>query len=192
MNLWNCSKINQTRHDSVHWKALAASFVFRNLAAIVFALALGGIFTASKPELSFAQPDSPYSFATGKQNNIQKEENFVASASESLIAALRGKKGESLAIVSTGLALFCWLVSLKAGALVFGVIAVLCLGLSHPYLALALAVIGLAIHKYRNRDYDDEFVARPKNQEGKPGQQPNVVIQVQAPPGGPPKINRPM
>ncbi len=150
--------------------------------------------TAMIPANARAQAESPYSLAIGKETNIQKDESFVTSVSEDLITTLSGPRGESLAIASTTLALISFFAGLKAGAIVFGVMGVMFLALSHPYIALLLALVFLAVHRYRNRDYDSEFEVRQKPADEKNPPVINVVVQ-----GGTakannttPKINRPM
>ena len=162
-----------------------------------FIFCLCAFLVCQAPHLARAQNETPYSFAIGKEKTIQKDENFVMSASESIVTTLRGPRGESLAIASIGLALFSFLTGLKAGAIVFGVLGVIFLGLSHPFIALFCAMIGLAIHRYRNRDYDDEFEARQKAPENPKttGSSLNPTTPPQLPPpssSSTPKINRPL
>jgi|GEM_PF-6388298 len=152
------------------------------------------------PRLASAQAESPYSFAAGSEKNVQKEDGSLAEASSDLISTLRGPRGESLAIASTGLALFSYICALRAGAIVFGIMGILFVTLSHPFIGLALACIGLAIYRYRTRYQDDEFMYQPKaldsKDSGKPGVSAPTTVTISLPvsvaPPVSPKINRPL
>lgn len=181
--------------------AMARAVVLRSILALpILAVSILGVSALAvlTPATGYAQAESPYSLAIGTEKTTQKDEGFVGSVSDDLITTLRGKRGESLAIASTAFALVSFFAGLKAGAIVFGIMGVLFLALSHPYIALLLAIVFLAVHRYRNRDYDQEFEAKPKAADAKTPPVINVVIQggtttaTTATTAATPKINRPM